>query len=155
MCPYRFPYRFTTGLRQVSDRFRRKSQNMYQNCRYKFPYRFPYRFTTGLLTTGFRNNSEIPEMFTNKCHCMCPYRFPYRFTTGLRQVSDIQRFHKCLPTSVTACVPTGFPTGVRQVYDRFPTGSGENQKIYTKNVNLSFPTGFPTGLRQVYNRFPT
>ncbi len=120
MCPYRFPYMFATGLRQVSDRFRTKSENMYQKCKYKFPY-----------------------------------RFPYRFTTGLRQVSDIiKRFQKCLPKSVTACVPTCFPTGLRQVCDRFPTGSGENPTICTKNVDISFPTGFPTGLRQVYDRSP-
>ncbi len=115
MCSYRFPYRFTTGLRQVSDRFRRKSQNMYQKCRYKFPF-----------------------------------RFPYRFTTGLRQVFDIiQRFHKCLPKSVTACVPTGFPIGLRQVYDRFPTGSGEKNKNMYQTCKYKFPYRFTTGLRQV------
>ncbi len=181
MCPYRFPYRFTTGLRQVSDRFRRKSKNMYHKCTYKFPYMFPCRFTTGLrqvsdiiqrcqkclpksvtacvptgFPTGLRQVSDrFPDKiqkYEQKCRYKFPDRFPYRFTTGLRQVSDIiQRFHKCLPKSVTACVPACFP---RQVHDRFPTGSGENPKLCTKHVYISFPTGFPTGLRQVYDRFP-
>ena len=58
-------------------------------------------------------------------------------------------------TKAATCLPTGFPTDLRQVYDRFPSNFRYVLCVLPKSVPACVPAGVPTGLRQVYDRFPT
>ncbi len=120
--PTGFPYRFTNGLRQVSDRFRWKSIKYLQRVLLQVSLLVSLqvydRFTTGFW------HSQIPiSCCTNKNSRLVSLKvspiFYDIFTTGFRQVSE--NINKYLLTNAATCFPTCFPTGLRQVYDRFPT----------------------------------
>ena len=150
MCPYRFPYRFTTGLRQVSDIIQ-----IFQKCLPKSVIAcVPTSFPTGLrkvydrFQTDFRDSRNVNNKVSRRVSLQVSLRVYDRVTTGFRQVSE--KKYKYVPN-----MSIGFPTSSLQVHDRFTTGFLQNSEIpemFTTKCHYMcpyrFPDRFTTGLRQ-------